>query len=509
MSACSTPPGSAAFVERLAAVLPGQPVRILETHISWVLLSGDFAYKIKKPLNLGFLDFGTLDKRRRACEDEVRLNRRLAPEIYLGVASIAGSPASPHLEGGGETIEYAVKMRRFAPEAAFDQLDAQGRLEAAQIEAVAARLARFHLYDCARAGDDDAWGSPDAIWRPVAQNLEQIAPHLDASADRATLAALRDWSVRTHAELTPLMQARKRDGFVRECHGDLHLGNLAWVDGAPLIFDCIEFNAALRWIDIQSEVAFAFMDLMQRGHPDWAWLFLNVWLEHSGDYAGLALLGYYAVYRALVRSKIALLRAAQIDGAERDAARSDAQAHLELAAALTRPLPRWLQITHGFSGSGKTTVTRERMQSPGAIRLRSDVERKRMAGLDTQARSGSTLGGGLYAADATHRTYARLAELAGGALDAGWPVIVDATFTRRRQRALLREVAQARGVPFRILDLAAPHAVLRQRILARARAGTDASEADLAVLDHQIRNAEPLGAGERREALVQDDGAAG
>lgn len=500
MSARPVPSGGAALVERLAATLPGQPVRMLETHISWVLLSGDFAYKIKKPLSLGFLDFGTLDKRRRACEDEVRLNRRLAPEIYLGVAPIAGSPAAPQMEGSGEAIEYAVKMRRFAPEAAFDQLDARGRLEAAQIEAVAARLARFHLHDCARAGADDAWGSPDAIWRPAAQNLDQIAPHLDAPADRATLAALRDWSVRAHAALTPLMHARKRDGFVRECHGDLHLGNLAWVDGAPLIFDCIEFNAELRWIDIQSEVAFAFMDLMRHGHADWAWLFLNTWLEHSGDYAGLALLRYYAVYRALVRSKIALLRAAQVDGAERDAARADAQTHLELAAALTRPTPRWLHITHGFSGSGKTTVTRERMQSPGAVRLRSDVERKRMAGLDALAHSGSTLGGGLYAADATQRTYARLAALAGGVLDAGWPAIVDATFTARRQRALLREVAAARGVPFRILDFAAPREVLRQRILARAQAGTDASEANLAVLDQQIRNAEPLDADERRVA---------
>lgn len=501
MAARSRPSGSPVWIERLAASLPGQPVRILETHISWVLLSGDFAYKIKKPLTLGFLDFGTLGKRHQACEDEVRLNRRLAPDIYLGVSTVTGPADSPCLEGAGETIEYAVKMRRFDPEATFDRLQAEGRLEAVQVEAVATRLARFHRDDCARAQAGDAWGHPGTIWQPVAQNLDQIEPHLDTPADRATLAALRVWSGRSHAELTPLMRARKRDGYVRECHGDLHLGNMAWVDGAPLIFDCLEFDAGLRWIDIQSEIAFVFMDLMRRGHAGLAWLFLNVWLEHSGDYAGLALLRYYAVYRALVRSKVALLRAAQNDAS----ARADARAHLELAAALTRPSPCWLHITHGFSGSGKTTATHERMQSPGAIRLRSDIERKRLAGLDALARSGSAPCGGLYAAHATRRTYGQLAGLASRVLAAGWPVIVDATFTARWQRALLREIARKHGQPFRILDFAAPLDTLRQRIVQRARAGTDASEASLAVLAHQIRNADALDAEELKEALSPQD----
>ncbi|OYW39871.1 MAG: aminoglycoside phosphotransferase [Hydrogenophilales bacterium 12-61-10] len=468
------------------------PVRLIETHISWVLLTGEFAYKIKKPLNLGFLDFSSLSQRLHACCDEVQLNRRLAPELYLDVVPITGTPAAPRVNGTGETFEYAVKMRQFPPDATLDRLDANGGMGTRQVEAIATTLGRFHLETCARAGADSPWGSAETVWQPVAQNFAQIAPHLDAAADRQTLNALQRWSATEHARLAPLMAARKRDGFIRECHGDLHLGNLAWVDDQLLVFDCLEFNPELRWIDIQSETAFCYMDLLQRGHADWAWLFLNGWLEQTGDYAGLALLRYYAVYRALVRAKVAAIRTGQLAGAERDAALAGVRTLLHLASTLTRPLPVRLDITHGLSGSGKSTATRGLMQAPGAIRLRSDVERKRLAGLDALACSGSGIGQDLYAAGATRRTYAHLAQLAGTLMDAGWPVIVDATFTARWQRDQLRETARSRGVAFRILDFPVDVATLRERILQRARAGNDASEASLAVLQHQLDSEDPL-----------------
>ncbi|MBI3433016.1 MAG: AAA family ATPase [Hydrogenophilales bacterium] len=483
---------------------PAGPVRLIETHISWVLLTGEFAYKIKKPLNLGFLDFSSLDKRLHACCDEVQLNRRLAPDIYLDVVPITGTPAAPRINGQGMAFEYAVQMRQFPPDATLDRLDAQGGMSAQHVEAIATTLARFHLDGCARAAADSPWGSPDAIWRPVAQNFAQIAPHLVDAADREQLDKLQRWSAEAHARLAPLMAARKRDGFVRECHGDLHLGNLAWVDDQLLVFDCIEFNPELRWIDIQSEVAFCYMDLLQRGHADWAWLFLNGWLEATGDYAGLALMRYYAVYRALVRAKVSAIRSAQTTGTERDAALADVRALLQLATTLTHPPPPRLDITHGLSGSGKTTVTQTWMQTPGAIRLRSDIERKRLAGLDALEKSGSGIGQDLYAADATHRTYAHLAQLAGKLLDAGWSVIVDATFTARWQRDLLRDVAHTYNVEFRILDFRVPVATLRERIVRRARAGNDASEADLAVLQHQLDTEEPLGADEQAQILSID-----
>lgn len=480
------------------------PVRMIETHISHVLLTGEFAYKLKKPLNLGFLDFSSLDKRLHACEEEVRLNRRLAPGIYLGVVPITGSPAIPRINGTGEAFEYAVKMHQFPPDATLDRLEGEGRLTAQQVETIGATLARFHLEACACAGADSPWGDPQQVWQPVAQNFLQIAPRLTDAADRQQLDALQRWSEAEHARLAPLMAARKRDGFIRECHGDLHLGNLAWVDDQLLVFDCLEFNPELRWIDIQSEVAFCTMDLMQRGHTDLAWLLLNTWLEKTGDYEGVALLRYYAVYRALVRAKVAVLRAGQTTGPIRDTALADARSILELATTLTRPLPLRLDITHGLSGSGKTTVTQTLMQTAGAIRLRSDIERKRLAGLDAQARSGAGVGQALYAADATRRTYGHLARLAGAVLDAGWPVIVDATFTARWQRDLLRELAQSRGVAFHILDFQVPMATLRERIIHRARQGSDASEADLNVLQHQIDTEDVLAADEQADMVRVD-----
>jgi hypothetical protein len=480
---------------------PAGPVQMIETHISWILLTGEFAYKIKKPLDLGFLDFSSLDKRLHACCDEVQLNRRLAPAIYLDVVPITGIPAAPRVNGSGETFEYAVKMHQFPPDATLDRLDAAGGITAHHVDAIAATLARFHLEGCARAAADSPWGSPDTVWQPVAQNFVQIARHLNDPADRQGLDALQQWSESEHARLAPLMDARKRDGFIRECHGDLHLGNLAWVDDQLLVFDCLEFNPELRWIDIQSEIAFCYMDLLQRGHADWAWLFLNLWLEQTGDHAGLALLRYYAVYRALVRAKVSAIRTAQTAGPERDTALAEVRTLLKLAMTLTQIAPQHLDITHGLSGSGKTTVTQKRMQTPGAIRLRSDVERKRLAGLDALAKSGSGVGQNLYAADATRRTYEHLAQLAGDILDANWPVIVDATFIARWQRELMREQAQSRGVAFRILDFPVPVATLRERILQRSRAGNDASEADLAVLQHQLDTEEPLGADEQADIV--------
>ncbi len=472
---------------------PVESIRHLETHISHILLCGTYAYKIKKPLNLGFLDFSTPSKRLNACQEEVRLNQRLAPDIYLGIVPITGTPDQPHVNGPGQPFEYAVKMRQFDSDATLDRIEAAGKLTTIQIEMIGGTIARFHQQDCARADLDSPWGDPDQIWKPVAQNFIQLVHQLTHPSDRERLEALQQWSESEHLRLTPIMAQRKRDGFVRECHGDLHLGNLAWMDQRLLVFDCLEFNPELRWIDIQSEIAFCVMDLMQRGHMDLAWLLINTWLEQSGDYAGMALLRYYAVYRALVRAKVAVLRAAQGSGAEQHAATSEAQQLLALATRLTlHPWPLRLDITHGLSGSGKSTITRTLMQTPGAIRLRSDIERKRIAGIDALASSQSAVGQNLYSSDITQQTYHRLSALAGSLLDAGWPVVVDATFIARWQRDLLHEQALAHGVPFHILDFQVPIATLRDRIQKRASTGRDASEAGLDVLQHQLDTEQAL-----------------
>ncbi|HZW26043.1 MAG TPA: AAA family ATPase [Gallionella sp.] len=467
---------------------PVGEVRLIETHISWVLLAGDYAYKIKKPVNLGFLDFSTLALRLHACEEEVRLNRRLAPDYYLGVVPIAGSPDAPHLGGAGGAFEYAVRMRRFPPEDTLDHLAQRGELDAEKIDRLAVRIARFHLHECAVATADMSWGEPEAIARPVAENFQLLTERLP---DSMQLKQLWDWSEAEHRRLTPLMKERKRAGFVRECHGDLHLGNLAWVDGELVIFDCIEFSPALRWIDVISEVAFCYMDLLHRRQDGLAMRFLNAWLEATGDYEGMALLRYYAVYRAMVRAKVAALRAGQAGG---EAERAEVDACLQLAARLAQGAQPQLWITHGLSGSGKTTQTQFLLQQRGMIRLRSDVERKRLAGLEVLARGGA--GEGLYTQQAGERTYRHLVHLAEKLLDAGWPVIVDAACLQRRQRDLFRDLARRRGVGFRILDVQADSAVLRERIAQRTEQGKDASDADLGILQRQLETAQPLAADE-------------
>jgi len=481
-------------------------MQLVETHISWVLLTGKIAYKIKKPVDLGFLDFSTLTLRKQACADEVRLNRRLAAEMYLGVVAITGSPFAPHIYAldmndpeikdtdiklHGTPFEYAVKMRQFPVDATLDRLDERGELGTVQIDMLAMRLARFHLNECPTAPANSPWGEPEAIVKPAAENFHLLVERCSDSAEGRCLTALQTWCDTEHSRLTPLMRERKRQGMVRECHGDLHLGNLAWVDDSLIIFDCIEFSPALRWIDVISEVAFCFMDLLHRKRLGLAMRFLNAWLETSGDYEGVALLRYYAVYRALVRAKVAALRAGQSGDSE--AHRAVVSSCLHLAEQLIQNMPTQLWITHGLSGSGKTTLSQSLLQEYGMIRLRSDIERKRLAGLDALVHSGAGVGQGLYTREAGRRTYQHLSRLAEKLLTTGWPVIVDAAFLERWQRDLFREVAQRQGLRLNILNLSVDHATLRERILRRAKQGQDASEADLRVLEHQIETGQLLG----------------
>ena len=474
---------------------PVEKVALIETHISWVLLTGEFAYKIKKPVNLGFLDFSTLALRHQDCLEELRLNRRLAADYYLEVVAITGSMAVPRIRGTGQAIEYAVKMRQFPRDATLDKLAQRGELGNEQIDALAVRLAHFHLVECERAAADSPWGEAALIAQPVAENFALLATRLNDPEARQRLAKLQGWCVAEHLRLVPLMQQRKLSGWVRECHGDLHLANLAWVDGNLVIFDCLEFSPALRWIDVISEVAFCYMDLLHRQFAGLAARFLNAWLEATGDYQGVALLRYYAVYRALVRAKVAALRAGQGE----DASRAEVTDCLQLAERLTThpsppPTSPSLTITHGLSGSGKTTLAQKMLETRGLIRLRSDVERKRLAGLDACARGGEALG--LYSEAFGQRTYQHLAELAEGLLRAGWSVVVDAAFLQRWERDLFRALAQRLGADFGIVDIQADPDVLKARVRQRQAEGRDASDADLRVLEQQLATAQPLDADE-------------
>jgi uncharacterized protein len=475
-------------------------VEVLETHISWVLLAGDFAYKIKKPVRLGFLDFSSLQARRFFCEEEVRLNRRTAPDLYLGVVAIGGEPLA---FGPCEAaVEYAVQMKRFPQDVLLDRMAHECRLEPRHIDALAHTIACFH----AAAPRDEACDSAESVDRalgPAFDNLRDIAALEPSCAVHAALDRLHDWTVHESDALASRFALRRFDGFVRECHGDLHLGNVAVIDGVPVPYDCIEFDACLRWIDVMSDVAFAVMDLEHHGLPRLAARFLNAYLEETGDYAGLRVLRFHLVHRALVRAKIACIRAHQSATGtnERAAAHAEFAARLRLAERLAQPAAPVVVLMHGLAGSGKTTASQVLLEALGAVRLRSDVERKRLHKLPAHARSASRAGAGLYGREESRRTYLHLATLAREVLAAGYPVVIDAASLGRADRDRFRDVARAAGAPFELAACTAPEEVLRGRIEGRA---DDASEADAEVLDLQRGTCEPLGDDERDHCVILD-----
>lgn len=463
-------------------------LHVVETHISWVLLTGEYAYKVKKAVNLGFLDFSTLEARRRYCHEELRLNRRLAPDLYLEVVPISSSDGRLRLGAAGPVVDYAVKMRQFQERDLLDRLQERGELFPGHIDAMACEIAAFHAA-CPPAPAGGPLGSPENVLAPANQNFAQIAAVLQSGPERPQLDRLAQWTHMQGEALRAAFAARQRDGMVRECHGDLHLGNMFLERDRVRLFDCIEFSENLRWIDVMNEIAFLVMDLWHRSHPELARRFLNAYLERTGDYAGLEVLPYYLAYRAMVRAKVVLLRSTQpgVHAAERERERVDCRRLIGLAEVFAASRPAWLAITHGASGSGKSHYSRRLIECSDAIRIRSDVERKRAFGLAPDQPAGAAPGAGLYAASATRITYARLAALASRIVGYGWPVVADATFLASWQRNLLKDVADRSAVPFAILDFQVPEATLRARVAIRAAAGHDLSEATEEVLRRQLQ----------------------
>lgn len=466
-------------------------VSLKETHISWVLLAGRYAYKIKKAVDLGFLNFTDLQARRFYCEEELRLNRRLAPRLYLDVISIGGVLEAPQL-GTTPAIEYAVKMRRFATSQLMDRLMARGLVTPQHMDHMATLIAGFHA-GLAPAAPDSAFGSLQDIHASAEQNFEQLASLLKAD-DTVQLASLRLACEREYIACKFLFEQRRQAGMVRECHGDLHLGNIALIQGEPVPFDGIEFNASLRWTDVMSEVAFLMMDVLHHQRTDLAFRLLNAYLEATGDYQGVGVLRFYLAYRATVRAKISAIRASQLEIKLSEAKRGMAacRRYLTLAANSLARRPPVLIIMHGLPGCGKTTVAQQVLEHLGAIRIRSDVERKRLFGLAPLQQSGSRVNDGIYSVDATQRTYAQLLKLARELLAAGFPVIVDAAFLKVAEREQFRALARELALPLVILSVKADDKVLRERIVQRLHHGQDASEADLAVLQKLQAFHEPI-----------------
>jgi len=476
---------------------PVQDVRVIETHISRVFLAGPFAYKVRKPVKFDFVDFSSAEARHADCETELRLNRRFAPDLYLDVTPIVAgkTPGSVIVGGHGSPLEFAVRMRRFAQEDLLVEAIKASRLCPAHIDALASSLATFHRGQ-PHAAPQDGFGTPASIDATIAECLGGLA-RLPAARDvvdqvahtmRARAAALRG-----------CFGARLRNGHVRECHGDLHLGNIVLLDGIPTPFDCLEFDPRLRWIDTMSDLAFPIMDLLHHGRRDFAYRLLNGYLEATGDYSGLTLLPFYVAMRAIVRARVLLERAAQkrAEGEAMDQALDECHSLLALARQyLTLPAAP-LAVMHGLSGSGKSTVAARMSETGGMVRVRSDVERKRL-------RHRYLPQEGWYADSVTERTYRRLLAICRVGCKAGFPMIADATFLSRHQRDRFASQAHRLGVPFSIVDCEAPVETLRARIEARALARQDPSDADLAVLAWQLRTRDPLTAAERACVMPAD-----
>ncbi len=483
-----------ALVRSIKAQWPQSPVQLIETHISWVVVTDTVAFKIKKPVKYAFVDFRTLALRKHFCEEELRLNQRLAPDLYQAVVPICRELATGqwHIDPNPapkscEVLEWAVKMRAFNAHATLDKAS---EILPAQVDAIADAIAAFHQHE-APIAPTSKLGSPTEISRLAIENLRELhtlLPH------EARLELLSSWTQEMLARLSSFFEQRQRAGYVKECHGDLHLGNIAWGNNHPIIFDCIEFSDTLRCIDVINEIAFLFMDFHAHAKPELAWRFLNRWLEHTADYAGLEGLMFYACYRALVRAKISAHQGKP----------KEAKHYVSLAQAFTELKRPSLSLMHGFSGSGKTYASQLLLQKQGSIRIRSDVERKRLSGFAQDSSSESNLGKGLYSQVATTQTFDRLFELTHTLLQLGFKVIVDATFLKQDLRARFIALGRKLAVPIKIIDMAVTPQQCRERIIQRKAAGSDASEATLEVLEHQLCTADPFTPEEL--ALVQVSG---
>ncbi len=479
-------------------------IEVIETHISVVLLTGTFAYKFKKPVNLGFVDFSSLEKRKYYCSEELRLNRRLAPDLYMGVVRITGSIQQPELDGAGECLEYAVKMKQFPRHSELSTCIHEGSVYPSHFIQLAKDLARFH--DGASVADSgDQFAGIEGLTHRVMDNFLNINPCIHSSELLYRIAALQQWTEKALSTCGKKFIERKQQRRVRECHGDLHLANLVLLDDVIVPFDCLEFNRDFRWIDIASEIAFLLMDLVANGYQKHARVFMDTYLECSGDYDMITLIRYYMVYRAMVRAKVACLGCFQ---KHRDCATDPAfLKYLAVAEEFVeKPENVQLIITHGLSGCGKTWVSKLLLQRLDLIHIRSDVVRKHLYKVEVDQSSRSMLDGGIYTEGATLLVYDTLLSYARNVVQAGYPVIIDATFLKKEQREKFRKLAQERNIPFKILHLDAAKSLLESRITNRKSAGTDASEADLAVLERQIKSVQPLDSNEQRfEINVNSD----
>lgn len=462
----------------------------LETHCSYVLLTGEYAYKIKKPVNFGFLDYSDLAKRKHFCEEEVKRNQAMAGSVYLNVMPVYGSIEAPSFTAVGEPIEYAVKMREFSQDNLLSKVQAEKRLTTTMIDKLAQNLADFHL-SAPPVPNELAIGSAEHAQQQTADNFTQTLPLLTDSKDIAELKALQLEVETLYEKIKPVIDRRKQTGFVRQCHGDVHLNNIVLIDDEPVIFDCIDFNDDFCWTDTMADVAFITMDLDEFGEHPLSWRLLNQYLELSGDYDGLNVLAYFQSYRAMVRAKVAQFTLVNCESqAEKTTQYQRYLGCVALARHYLQPLTKRLLITSGVSASGKSTLAKHIQVELDLIRITSDRERKRLANIKLTEDCTADVLAGIYQNAHTENTYQTLSTLAETIIAAGYPVLVDATFRKHKYRQQFAKIAAHLNVPFAILYCHAPEAQLRQWLNERQASSDNVSEATQDVLSMQLEQFE-------------------
>ena len=477
-------------------------IECIETHISWVILTGPYAYKIKKAVNFGFLDFSTLAKRRFFCEEELRLNRRLAPHWYLEIVAISGTPKKPYWGESAEVVEYAVKMRQFSSNAPLDRQLVLHMLNFKVFDDLALKIAAFHHHtEIAPATSN--YGTPAQLMQTVRENFDQLRAQPSCLPDPHLLTTLTAWAENQYQHLHPDFSARKQQGFIRECHGDMHLRNIAMEGHELIIFDGIEFNAALRWIDVMSEIAFTVMDLQARRQDAFAHYLLSAYLESSGDYQGLRVFNFYCAYRAMVRAKVACLQSATTtEFATISHLRQEVADYLLLARRYSHLMPTALILMHGFSGSGKSSLSQKLLELLPALRVRSDVERKRLfkSAVVDQTQAAARL----YQPKISAAVYEHLSHCARNIIQSGYHAIVDAAFLKAHQRRHFFNLAEELQIPILIISCSADLPVTKMRLSQRQQQNHHVSDADLHVLEQQINNHDALSPQELQHCLVVD-----
>ena len=476
-------------------------VQVVETHMSWVLLTGEFAYKIKKPVHYSFVDLRSPERRAFYCREELRLNRRFSRNLYIEVCEITVADGTASVAGQGEVVDHAVRMRQFEGSQELDRLLADDRIEPVELDAFGRELAAVHR-QLPVDGGADAVGRPEATRKVLLENLEQCQQGAALLGTDDVMRALRQPYLARVAEADEWLERRWRQGHVRECHGDLHSRNVVKHGGRLVAFDCIEFDPSFRWIDVADDVAFLMMDLEARKFPSHAHAFRSGYLAESGDFAACRMLRLYQTHRALVRAKVMALEAAGKEGSGRESALEQHRGYLNYAEQQLQTGQTMLLLMFGLSGSGKTWLAEKLAPPLDAIHIRSDVERKRLAGLAEQQQSHSALGQDLYSRGMSTEVYERMVDCAGHALAGGYTAIVDAAFQRRDERARFKDLAVRHGVELRVIHCHAPRPELESRLRERSRMGRDASEADHAVLAWQERHLEPL---QEQEGFVTVD----